>query len=141
MKRILSLLIILSIFAIGCFDSAWAFFNGVKKEENVQMNHHSTTVKTSNCCDSHTSDCDEYKHDCCLSPFKDSNNISSIQTSSSKDKKIKWKTLGNDFLAVIQESQSYNLSEKLNAPPYLENEDWKITNFYITLIGIIKNNA
>jgi len=142
MKKLISLLAILSIFTIGCFNNTTsAFFDGAEKESNTHMTHSSNTIDWINISDSSSSDCLDDIHDCCFSPLEDTSHISFIHTVSSKDKKIKWKVFDNDFLAIIQENQKSNYDEKLKSPPLLQYENSENGNFYVTLIGIIKNNS
>lgn len=140
MKKLISLFIALATFAIGCMPTAMAGFmvDEVKMSDNMNMQHESM-MTSEDCCDSMSSGCDETSHECCLSPFNDSN-ITWNVLSQKEDKKIKFKTFWVDILAIINNSLEYNYIERLNSPPEiwdLENQE----NLYTSLTWIVKSNC
>lgn len=130
MKKIISLLIILSSLAVGCVNSAMADFVVSDGEMRPQMTHEMMWMEM---------DGENNGYKCCFSPFKDSSSISS-NTEENQDNENKWKILDIDFLAIIQENQKYNYLEKLTAPPNRREYIWG-DNFYITLTWSIKSNC
>lgn len=138
MKKLISLLIALAIFTIGCIPATMANFVMPEMEMSKSMQHE-TMGASSNCCDTMSSGCSESSHECCLSPFQDTS-VTWNSFYQNEEKKLKWKTLDSSVLALVQESLEYNYIDKLNSPPKwneLEEDD----NFYITLTGIVKNNC
>ena len=131
MKKLVSLLILISIFAISFMNTTMASF--VEVEWETKMQHGNITMEVS--------DCNNASHECCLSPFKDSsNNISNIHIKSNDNKKLKWKTPHYSFLAILQEDYKINYINKLNSPPR-EVSSIENRNIYSNLVWIIKNNS
>lgn len=140
MKKLISLFIALATFAIGCMSTAMASFmvHEMKMSNSMGMQHESM-MSWEDCCDSMSSWCDDTLHECCLSPFKDSQITWNI-VSQKEDKKNKFKAFWVDIFAIIHNSFEYNYIEKLNSPP--GDWDWENQkNFYISLIWIIKSNC
>lgn len=130
MKKVISIIIWFIIFAIWCIPISMAKFY------SDDMN---SVTKTDVCCDAMSWDCNEDKHECCISPFKDSTlNLSNISTS--EEKNNKWKILDFDFFALIQQSSESNYIDKLTSPPKSYNYE-NNSNWYIALTGIIKSNC
>lgn len=117
-------------------STTMASFSDSEKQMGIDMQHEN--MMESGCCDNMSSGCEEYNHDCCISPFKDSSNINWI-SKTQNNKKIKIKVHSFDILALLQEWLENNYSERLNSPPYWiiwENDD----NIFVWLTWIIKNN-
>lgn len=146
MKRIISILTVIVMFAISCMTTTMASFSvpelkvEVKNsmEMDIWMQHES--MNNSDCCDVMTWDCEESAHECCYSPFKDSSIVSWTSNNQNDNKKLKVKVSNIDILALVQESLEYNYNEKLTSPP-----DWIIwktdNNIFVELTWIIKNNC
>lgn len=138
MKKIISLFIFLATFVIGCIPTAMASFV-VNENEGISSNQHWIQLSNNDCCDNMSSDCNENTHDCCISPFEDTNVTWNI-VSQNEAKKIKFKSFWLDYLALINESSELNYIEKLTSPPeFLDIK--KQNNLYISLIWIVKSNC
>ena len=138
MKKIISILTVIVMFAISCMSTTMASFSVPDMEMNIDMQHEKMN-SSSECCDTMKSNCDDNIHECCFSPFKDSNITSNISFNN-ENKKIKIKTFTIDFFAILQESFEYNYIQKLTSPPdwnwWKQEEKW-----YISLTWIIKSNC
>ena len=140
MKKIISVLTVMIIFAISCVPTTMAFFTVSNHDMEMKMGMEQEDMNSSSeCCDNMWIDCEDILNECCFSPFKDSNITSNISFNN-ENKKIKVKTISIDFYAILQESLEYNYIEKLTSPPnwnwWKQEEKW-----YISLIWIIKSNC
>lgn len=139
MKKIISLLLMLSLFVIVWLQSAMAHFVVIDSFE-IPMQHGEMEMMWEDCCETMQEDCEEENHDCCYTPFKNSSNISNINIQSTTKNKFKWKIINYSFLAILNEWAQINFIEKLTSSP---NVSWVeiIENTYTTLIGITKSNC
>lgn len=129
MKKIISLLIIISLFAISWMNTTMAdFVVDTNSEMSIQMDDSSTMMKG----------CNTIDHSCCVSPFKESSNIQATIIQNKADKKIK--ILDFSFLAILNEKAKEIYLNRFIPPPekslFIEK-----TNTYTALTGIIKNNC
>lgn len=134
MKKIISQIILITILFILSFQTSMANFTmhiWEIKSENTSMN-------SSDCCEKMQKDCENTKHECCYSPFKNSSNISNLNTQSPKKEKFKWKILDYSFLAILNNNFKVNYKQKLTSPPNKNKTIIKITS-YTSLVWIIKN--
>ncbi|MDD2871784.1 MAG: hypothetical protein PHS49_07390 [Candidatus Gracilibacteria bacterium] len=134
MKKIVSLIIGLSVFATGCMHSM-ANFDMPKLETKHQM----TMESLSDCCLQTNDNCDSSTKECCYSPYQKEINNTITNTTDNQNKKIKLKISDYSFLAILQEGLENNNTIKLNSPPKIvDNGEYKD---YSSLTGIIKNNC
>ncbi len=138
MKKIISLLTIILIFAINSVITVMASFAVVNLETKTQTEKTNLITKKGHCNPQIQEKSKKMNHDCCVSPFKDSINS---QISNDIIKKIyKIKIFDYSFLTIFDENLEKNILNKINSPP---DSSWLIVknNNYISLIWIIKNNS
>ena len=90
MKKLISFFLILATTTITCITTAMASF----AVDNIEMSHSNMmqekmVMSSNDCCENMQSDCEEISHECCISPFSDSNISSNIHNTNSKKEIIK----------------------------------------------------
>ncbi len=143
MKKLVVYILLLVSICIWCFQSTFASFmvmhenhsnTNTQVQEHPRM-HHAMMWDSQE--DTHG--CEENKHECCLSPFIDSQAPSLIL--------IKNNTIDSedvDDKAILHNNQFQNSAERLTAPPPDERNEIKYIyskTQYNYLIWIIRNNA
>ncbi len=108
-------------------------------EEEMQMEMQYENMNSSKFCDTVSSNCSNNIHECCYSPFTNSN-INSNKSYKNEEKTIKWKNLSINIFTLLEEELKSNYIDKLTSPPYYSSLE-KEEKSYITLIGIIKSNC
>ena len=143
-KKIFSLFILWLLFAMNCASnmSIAGFFEWDNKEmaHTMEMNHQSMDI--SDCCETMEKDCDGNMHECCISPFVDSN----IPLHSIQENKKKTITIDNDridLLAILQWIEKEQIFlQRVISPPWWQNNNYiALESTYTEIVGIIKNNC
>lgn len=137
MKKIISILLILSIFVIVWLQSSMASF---VMNNNSEMDMSNMKMSSNDCCEQMQKDCSENKHECCYSPFQESSITTNIQFKTTQKEKLKVKILDYSFLAILNENLQINYIEKLSSPPDESLVNW-LENTYTILTGITKSNC
>lgn len=136
MKKLLALILLLSALSVGClFPTLGAFaMSSMNSGISQEMNHDMWGEMMMPC---DTGNDSPSMHECCESPLVEtvtpSNKISVSQGDTDNDSAV---------LYAIHESLISNSNDRLNSPPkYRLLFHVSLKNTYISLVGIIKNNA
>ncbi|QFR38844.1 hypothetical protein A9Q91_01245 [Candidatus Gracilibacteria bacterium 28_42_T64] len=130
MKKLVSFLIILSIFAISYTNTAMANLMVGEGEMIMEMQQADMAGMSSKC--------SENQNKCCIYPFNDASSISNTHAVNNETG-LKGKIIDYSFLEIFQTELKENCLEKLTSPPY-KTERGAEKNTYALLTGIIKNN-
>lgn len=140
MKKIISFFIILLTVTIVSLSTTMALFTDDKMEVNHNISKEDSNDSWESYCEDMKWNSEQTIHECCISPFSDSNINSKTYNTNSKKEAIKWKILDYSFLWILKSELYLNNVERLNSPPYI-NELANFTNSYIELTGSIKSNC
>ena len=146
MKKILVYILVLLSICVWCLSHTLGSFVMVHANHDTMTidSHHSMhemASSESDCCEEVWWDCEENMHECCISPFSDSANLTGVlfkdEIESDNSNDVDYKALLHTYL--LQTS-----TKKLNAPPLQEAQIELYTyskTEYSHLIWIIRNNA
>lgn len=147
MKKICIYILLLSSLYIGCFHNlVGTFMSAHADHSTMSMQMHSDAGHGHHEMMSHSTwqnDCEEQAHECCISPYTDSQTpLGSQNVNSSSEENDSNSDIDN--LAIYHSNAFINCIEKLNSPPpdisWWEQPVYLKTQ-YSALVWIIRNNA